>query len=106
MNVAVWKWVQKFNLKGVYHCKKSICILIDETMAHIGSNETWLWITVEPIHRKILGFQISRYRNIIVADCIHHMKRSIVERTIEYFKDRNEVFELLLFLHEIWIIIM
>jgi putative transposase len=37
-------------------------------MIHIGSDEAWLWIAVEPIHRQILGVYISRHRNMLVAE--------------------------------------
>src|SRR5690349_3828203 len=37
-------------------------------MLQIGSNEAWLWIAVESIHKQILGVYISRHRNMIVAE--------------------------------------
>jgi putative transposase len=68
-HVAIWKWVQRFNPKRLYSCKRVSAFLIDETMIHIGSDdEAWLWIAVEPIHRQILGVYISRHRNMIVAE--------------------------------------
>ena len=54
-HVAVWKWVQKFNPKHLYHCKRVSAFLIDETMSQIGAEEAWLWVAVEPIHKQILG---------------------------------------------------
>lgn len=127
-HVAIWKWVQRFNPKRLYSCKRVSAFLIDETMIHIGSDEAWLWIAVEPIHRQILGVYISRHRNMLVAEaflrslikiygkhtvysdggswypdaCIslglkHRLhssyEKSIVERTIEYLKDRTEAFD-------------
>jgi putative transposase len=97
-------------------------------MVQIGSDQAWLWIAVEPIHRQILGVYISKHRNMIVAEsflrslikiygkhtvysdggtwypeaCIsvglqHRLhspyEKSIVERTIEYLKDRTEAFD-------------
>jgi transposase-like protein len=35
-HVAVWKWVQRFNPKRLYHCKRVSAFLIDETMLQIG----------------------------------------------------------------------
>jgi putative transposase len=102
--------------------------LIDETMLQIGSDQAWLWIAVEPIHRQILGVHISRHRNMLVAESFlrsliriygkhtvysdggswypeacHYLglkhllhspfEKSIVERTIEYLKDRTEAFD-------------
>jgi putative transposase len=130
-HVAIWKWVQRFNPKRLYSCKRVSAFLIDETMIHIGSDEAWLWIAVvEPIHRQILGvYYISRHRNMLVAEaflrsliriygkhtvysdggswypeaCIslgpkHRLHSSyeksiVVERTIEYLKDRTEAFD-------------
>jgi putative transposase len=127
-HVAIWKWVQRFNPKRLYRCKRVSAFIIDETMIQIGSSEAWLWIAVEPIHRQILGAYISRHRNMLVAEsflsslikiygkhivysdggtwypeaCIslglkHRLhssyEKSIVERTIEYLKDRTEVFD-------------
>jgi putative transposase len=67
-HVAIWKWVQRFNPKHVYCCKRVSAFLIDETMVQIGSDEAWLWIAIEPIHKQILGVYISRHRNMIVAE--------------------------------------
>ena len=128
-HVAIWKWVQRFSPKRLYHCKRVSAFLIDETMLQIGTDEAWLWIAVEPIHKQILGvYYISRHRNMIVAEsflrslimiygkhvvysdggtwypeaCIflgleHRLhsphEKSIVERTIEYLKDRTETFD-------------
>ena len=39
----MWKWVQKFNPKRVYCCKRRVpAFLIDETMLQTGSNEAWM----------------------------------------------------------------
>ena len=127
-HVAVWKWVQRFNPKHLYCCKRVSAFLIDETMLQIGSTEAWLWVAIEPIHKQILGVYISRHRNMIVAEaflrslvriygkhtvysdggtwypeaCIslglkHRLHSSyekcMVERTIEYLKDRTEIFD-------------
>jgi transposase-like protein len=54
--VAVWKWVQRFNPKRLYHGKRVSAFLIDETMLQIVTEEAWLWVAVEPIHKQILGF--------------------------------------------------
>jgi putative transposase len=96
-------------------------------MLQVGSDQAWLWIAVEPIHRQILGVYISRHRNMLVTESflrtliriygkhtvysdggswypeechyigLKHLlhspfERSIVERTIEYLKDRTEAF--------------
>ena len=50
-HVAVWEWVQKFNPKQIYPCKRVSAFLIDETMIQIGDTKAWLWVAVEPVHR-------------------------------------------------------
>jgi putative transposase len=41
-HVAIWKWVQRFNPRRLYCCKRRVpAFLIDETMLQIGSNEAW-----------------------------------------------------------------
>jgi|SRR5918994_4388427 putative transposase len=130
-HVAIWKWVQRFNPKHVYCCKRvSAAFLIDETMVvQIGSDEAWLWIAIEPTDKLILGIKISFGRSILVAadrflqelvrrygkhpvstddgtwypyaskfaTIKHHLHsfhdRSIIERTVQYFKDRTECFD-------------
>ncbi len=51
----------------------------------VGSNEAWLWIAVEPIHRQILGVHISRHRNMIVAESfIRSLIKSYRKHTAVY----------------------
>jgi putative transposase len=38
-HVAIWKWVQRFNPKRLYSCKRVSAFLIDETMLQIGSDD-------------------------------------------------------------------
>jgi putative transposase len=127
-HVAIWGWVQRFNPGKIYSCERVAAFLIDETMIRIGADDAWLWVAIEPIHRKILGIYISRHRNMLVAEsflrslvrlygkhtvysdggtwypeaCIsiglkHRLhssyQKSIIERAIEYFKDRTEAFD-------------
>ncbi len=49
-HVAVWEWVQKFNPKQIYPCKRVSAFLIDETMIQIRDTKAWLWVAVEPVH--------------------------------------------------------
>jgi len=85
-HVAIWKWVQRFNPKRLYSCKRVSAFLIDETMICIGSDEAWLWIAaVEPIHRQILGVYISRHRNMLVAEAfLRSLIRIYGKHTIVY----------------------
>jgi transposase-like protein len=37
-------------------------------MFQIASDYTWLWVAIEPIHKRVLGVYISRHRNMLVAE--------------------------------------
>ena len=41
--------------------------IVDETVNKIGSEFIWLWIAIEPKNEEILGFSISKERNMFVA---------------------------------------
>ena len=83
-HVAVWKWVQKFNPKQIYPCKRVSAFLIDETMIQIRDTKAWLWVAIEPLQRAVLdGVYISRHRNMLVAV---HFLYSIVEKYVVYIQ--------------------
>jgi putative transposase len=42
--------------------------IVDETVNKIGSEFIWLWIAIEPTNKEILGFSISKERNMFVAE--------------------------------------
>jgi transposase-like protein len=57
------------SILNVFTCERVSSFLIDETMLQIGSsNEAWLWVAIEPIHKQILGVYISRHSNMIIAE--------------------------------------
>ena len=83
-HVAVWEWVQKFNPKQIYPCKRVSAFLIDETMIQIRDTKAWLWVAIEPLQRVVLdGVYISRHRNMLVAV---HFLYSIVEKYVVYIQ--------------------
>jgi hypothetical protein len=41
---AIWKWVQRFNPRRLYCCKRISIFLIDETMLQIGTDSNHLGI--------------------------------------------------------------
>ena len=55
-------WIQRFDPKRMYpfkNKKRIVAFLIDETQIQIGSTEqAWLWVAIEPPHRRILGVYI------------------------------------------------
>jgi transposase-like protein len=65
---AVWNWVQTFNTKQLYPCKRIAAILIDETQIQIRHSDAWPWVAVKPIHRVVLELYISRDRNMLVTE--------------------------------------
>jgi putative transposase len=83
-HVAIWEWVQKFDPKQVYPCKRIAAFLIDETQMQIGGTEAWLWIAIEPIHRAILGVYISRHRNMLVVEAFLKSLIEIYDKHIVY----------------------
>jgi putative transposase len=128
-HVSIWKWVQKYKPKRVSSKRKKINeFIVDETLIKIGSEFIWLWVAIEPKDREILSINISRERNMLLAErflsnlleehgqhpvstdggtwypqaCrflklkhhLHsHFEKSLVERTIQYIKDRTESFD-------------
>jgi transposase-like protein len=63
----------------LYCCKRVSAFLIDETMLQIGSNEAWLWVAMEPIHKQILGLYISRHKEYDNCRERHLFLSSLIE---------------------------
>ena len=61
----------------VYKRKRVTAFIIDETIIQIGNRHFWLWISIEPIHKSVLGIYISEERNMFVAE---NFIRSLVEK--------------------------
>ncbi len=77
--VPIWNWIQRFGSScQIYNKRKRIsAFVIDETVIQIGNRHYWLWIAIEPIHKTILGINISNERNMFVAE---NFIRSLVEK--------------------------
>ena len=68
-HVSVWRWVQRFShLNACFTVGRVRCFMVDETWIKVGSQEAWLWLAFEPYGRFLLGFYLSRTRNILVAE--------------------------------------
>ena len=125
-HVSIWNWIQKYRPKKISSSRKKIAeFIIDETLIKVGSEYVWLWVAIEPWHKLILGFNISKERNMLIAERFlshivkeygqhpvstdggtwypqacqflklrHHIhspfEKSLIERTIQYIKDRTE----------------
>jgi putative transposase len=67
--VSIWNWIQKCKPKKNRKNKKILEFIIDETAIKVGFSElTWLWIVIEPIYKEILAVDISKERNMFVAE--------------------------------------
>jgi putative transposase len=66
--VSIWNWIQRFGSSQIYKRKRVSAFIIDETVIQIGSHSFWLWISIEPVHRSVLGIYISKERNMLVAE--------------------------------------
>ena len=68
-HVSVWKWVQKYKPERVSSKRKKIDeFIVDETLIKIGSEFIWLWVAIEPKDKEILSINISRERNMLLAE--------------------------------------
>jgi putative transposase len=129
-HVSIWNWIQKYKPEKISSKRKNIDeFIIDETLIKVGCEYIWLWIAIEPWNKRILGFSISKERNMFVAEKFisglikiydkrssvstdggtwypqackflklnHHIhsfyQKSIIERTMQYIKDRTESFD-------------
>ena len=54
--------------ENIFFLRKKIAeFIIDETLLKVGSSEyVWLWVAIEPWHKIILGFNISKERRIML----------------------------------------
>jgi putative transposase len=48
--------------------KKTCEFIVDETLIKAGSEYTWLWVAIEPENKQILALNISKERNMFVAE--------------------------------------
>ncbi|HXT83241.1 MAG TPA: DDE-type integrase/transposase/recombinase [Verrucomicrobiae bacterium] len=127
-HVSIWKWIQKYKPKKFSNKTIIKEYIIDKTALKVGSELIWLWVVIEPKHKEILSFHISKERNMFVTDRFlstsierygihsvssdggtwypqackflklkHHLhpsfEKSIIERTMQYIKDRTECFD-------------
>ena len=69
-HVSIWKWIQKFHYQRKSSTKKKQVseYIVDETMLKVGSEFIWLWIAIEPQNRQILAQNITKERNMLVAE--------------------------------------
>lgn len=102
IHVAIWKWMQKYRSKKITAKRKRIFeFIIDETLSKIGSSYMWIWATIEPKGKEILGISMSNERNMLTdfrtayliidkqickAPCFHRWRHMVspTKQIIEY----------------------
>ena len=64
--------IQRFSEYLIYKRKRISAFIIDETVIQIGSQHFWLWFCIEPVYSSVLGINISKERNMFVAEKFIH----------------------------------
>ena len=67
--MSIWNWIQKYHPKKISSKTKRIEeYIVDETLIKVGSQYIWLWVAIEPENREILALNISKERNMFIAE--------------------------------------
>jgi putative transposase len=83
-HVSVWKWIQHYRPKKILQIKGRNVqefIVVDETLLKVGSQYVWVWVTIEPLAKVILGIRISFERTMLLV-----AERFLKALVIEYGK--------------------
>jgi putative transposase len=68
-HVSIWNWIQKYHPQRIPTKRKKVFgYVVDETLTKVGSEYIWLWAAVEPKNRQVLALDISKERNMLVAE--------------------------------------
>lgn len=68
-HVSIWNWIQAYHPLKISCKRKRISeYVVDETILKVGSEYIWLWIAIEPENKQILALNISKERNMFVAE--------------------------------------
>ena len=67
-HVSIWNWLQKYRPWKYLKNNKIHQYIIDETAIKAGSELIWLWVIIEPKYKEILAVDISKERNMFVAE--------------------------------------
>ena len=61
--------MQNYRPRRIISTKRRISeYVVDETLLKVGSEYTWLWVATEPKSREILALNVSKERNMFVAE--------------------------------------
>ena len=68
-HVAIWNWIQKYQPKKISSQRNKIDeYIVDETVIKVGSEFIWLWVAIDSKNKQILTLNISKERNMFVAE--------------------------------------
>ena len=68
-HTAIRDWIQKYRPKRLLYRKIRFSeFIIDETQLKVGSEFIWLWVAIEPETKNIVAINISKERNMFVAE--------------------------------------
>jgi putative transposase len=68
-HTAIRDWIQKYKPERLFYHKVKIAeFIIDETQIKIGSELIWLWVGIESETKNIVAINISKERNMFVAE--------------------------------------
>ena len=68
-HVSIWNWIQKYHPQKISYSRRKISeYIVDETLIKVGSQYIWIWVAIEPENREILALNISKERNMLIAE--------------------------------------
>ena len=68
-HVSIWNWIQKYRPQKIKSRKRRVSeYIVDETMLKVNSEYIWLWVAIEPENKQILALNITKERNMFVAE--------------------------------------
>ena len=68
-HVTIWNWIQKYRPQKIKSRKRRVSeYIVDETMLKVNSEYIWLWVAIEPENKQILALNITKERNMFVAE--------------------------------------
>jgi len=68
-HVSIWNCIQKYKPEKISLKKKKILeYIIDKTIIKVGLEYVWLWVIIEPKHKEIQSFHLSKERKMFVAE--------------------------------------
>ncbi len=67
--VSIWNWIKEYHPHKTSAKRKKIFEhVVDEALIKVGSECIWPWAAIEPKNRQILALNISRERNMLIAE--------------------------------------